>query len=284
MPSILECVASAREQLRAAGIPPDEADLDARVLAERALGWDAARLLAHGDRKASPEFSDRYRGLTARRAARVPMAYIVGLQEFWNLEFEVSPAVLIPRPETELIVEIALEIVSASATCAIADVCTGSGCLAVAIAHERRSITVVATDLSDAALAIARRNAVRHRVDSRIRFARADVLEGIAGRFDLIVANPPYVRDDDHPMLQPEVRDHEPPLALVAGPDGLDLIRRLAAQAPERLVDGGTLVFEIGFGQAEAVERLISESPRLRMIDVRRDLQGIPRTTIARRV
>jgi len=282
MTTIHEAVAAARQRLRRAGIPPDEADLDARVLAEHALGWDAARLLADGDRAAPRGFSVRFRSLMARRVAREPVSYIIGRHEFWNLDFEVSPAVLIPRPETELIVEIALKIVAPAASFAVADVCTGSGCLAVAIAHERPSVAVTAGDVSEAALAVARRNAARHRVDSRVRFVHADVLDGMAGRFDLIVANPPYVPEADRSTLQREVRDHEPPLALFAGPDGLDLIRRLVAQAPERLADSGTLVFEIGFGQAVAVERLISAAAGLKMIEIRRDLQGIPRTVIAR--
>jgi release factor glutamine methyltransferase len=215
----------------------------------------------------------------------------------------VSPAVLIPRPETELIVEIALEVCGAGRSAEassldtlrtsersgsnpscyrIADVCTGSGCIAVALANQLPSAEFVALDLSEAALDVARRNAARHGVDARITFLRTDVLDGIKERFDLIVANPPYVRDGDRATLQPEVRDYEPGLALFAGHDGLDVIRRLLAQAPSRLVAGGMLIFEIGFGQAQAVASLISGTRGLKMLDLRPDLQGIPRAAIAR--
>jgi release factor glutamine methyltransferase len=280
-------VAAARERLRAAGIPPDEADLDARLLAEHVLGWDTARFFSTAAADPEPAgFEARYCALVARRAAHEPISYIVRQHEFWGLPFEVSPAVLIPRPETELVVEIGLEIVDRSGGASrydIADVCTGSGCLAVVLAHERPTARVVATDISAAALEVARRNAARHEVNERIRFLPSDLLEAIEGSFDLIVANPPYVRDVDRPGLQPEVRDHEPAMALFAGPDGLDVIRRLAAQAPPRLKRGASLVFEIGFGQADAVERLISSTPGLTMVGLRPDLQGIPRVAVAKR-
>jgi release factor glutamine methyltransferase len=283
--SIHSRVGSARDRLRAAGIPDDEADLDARLLAEHVLGWDTARFFSTAAADPEPAgFAERYEALVARRTAREPISYIVGHHEFWGLRFEVSSAVLIPRPETELIVEIGLEVVrDRSAEARIADVCTGSGCIAIALASERRSATVVAADTSDAALELARRNAATHAVDQGVRFVNADVLEGVDGPFDMIVANPPYVRDGDRATLQPEVRDHEPPQALFAGADGLDVIRRLVAQAPTRLESGGMLVFEIGFGQAEAVDHLISGTDGLKMIGLRRDLQGIPRAAIAGR-
>ena len=279
-------VGAARERLRHAGIEPDEADLDARLLAEHVLGWDAARFFASA---ADPEpvgFATRFDSLVTRRAAREPVSYITGRHEFWGLSFEVSPAVLIPRPETELIVEIALEKLDQAAKgshCDVADACTGTGCLAVVLAHERPLARLVATDASDAALEVARHNAVKHHVDRRIHFVRSDVLEDVDGPFDLIVANPPYVPDGDRATLQPEVRDYEPAIALFAGVDGLDVVRRLIQQAPPRLKPRGTLVFEIGFGQAAAVEQLISASPGLRMIGLRRDLQSIPRTAVVER-
>jgi release factor glutamine methyltransferase len=280
----------ARERLRAAGIPDDEADLDARLLAEHVLGWDTARFFSIAAEDPEPAgFAGRYETLVARRAAREPVSYIVGHHEFWGLRFEVSPAVLIPRPESELLVEIGSEVIasrSAAASrdeCHVADVCTGSGCIAVALAHERPAAGFVATDTSDAALDVARRNASAHCVNHRVQFVSADLLNGVDGTFDLIVSNPPYVREVDRAALQPEVRDHEPPLALFAGPDGLDVIRRLVAHAPSRLEPGGTLVFEIGFGQRDAVEQLISSTAGLTMIGFRSDLQGIPRAAIARK-
>jgi release factor glutamine methyltransferase len=282
--SLLSRVAAARKQLRAAGIPDDEADLDARLLAEHVLGWDTAQFFSAAAADPVPAgFAAKYEPLVARRAAREPVSYIVGHHEFWGLRFEVSPAVLIPRPETELIVEIALDVLALASRGTIADVCTGSGCIAIALAHDRASATLAATDTSDAALDVARRNAAAHRVDRRVQFVNADLLHGVDAVFDLIVSNPPYVREIDRSALQPEVRDHEPPLALFAGTDGLDVIRRLVQQAPIRLKPAGTLVFEIGFGQGDAVEQLISTTDGLTMVGFRRDLQGIPRAAIARR-
>ena len=187
-------VAEARERLRLSGIATNEADLDARLLAEHALGWDAARFFAYGHEPEPPGFRDAYFALVARRADREPVAYITRKQEFWGLSFEVSPAVLIPRPETELIVEAALDAHSAGGPAfAFVDACTGSGCIAVAIAHERPRRADVAIDVSGAALEVARRNAVRHGVDERVRVAEGDLLGPADGTCDLVVSNPPYV-------------------------------------------------------------------------------------------
>ena len=276
-------VTRARQRLIAAGIPSDEAELDARLLAQEVLGWDAARFLANTTEPVPDGFAAACQALVTRRAAREPLAYIVGRREFWNLSFEVTPAVLIPRPETELLVEAALERLQPGESARVADVCTGSGCIAVALAHERRAIEVTAVDLSSDALSVAERNATRHRVASRVHFARSDLLSTAAGMFDLIVCNPPYVPATDYAALQPEVRVHEPREALVAGPDGLDVIRRLVREAPGRLVPGGALLFEFGFNQADDVSRLISSERGLTMDGLRRDLQGIPRLAIAHR-
>lgn len=276
-------VAAGRQRLRAAGIPPDEADLDARLLAEHVLGWTTERFLVDAGTRPPPDFEPRYQALIDRRASREPYAYIVGSQEFWGLSFRVTPDVLIPRPETELVVEAALEILPAGGTgVAIADIGTGSGCIAVTLARERPDARVVATDLSDAALAVARQNAASHAVLNRIALQRADLLDGITGPFDAIVSNPPYVMDGDREGIQPEVR-FEPAAALYAGPDGLDAVRRLVADAPSRLRAAGILIFEFGFGQADAVEQLISQASGLTMVALRRDLQDIPRVAIARR-
>jgi release factor glutamine methyltransferase len=216
------------------------------------------------------------------------MAYLFGGREFWGLMFEVTPAVLIPRPETEIIVETALQLFpDTHATVQIADIGTGSGCLAISIACERPSARVVATDVSDDAIDVALRNGVRHGVDTRIMFAAGDLLPADlideAG-FDLVVSNPPYVPEDDRSTLQPEVRDHEPAAALFGGPDGLDVIRRLIPAAAQGLKSGGHLVFEIGVGQNRSVTELISATPGLRMLGLRNDLQGIPRTVVAQRI
>jgi len=281
--SIRARVDAARHRLRGAGIPSDEADLDARLLAEHVLGWTTERFFTDANQDEPPEFAAKLQALVDRRVAHEPFAYIVGHEEFWGLRFEVTPAVLIPRPETELLVELALAEIPRDAAPDIADVCTGSGCVAVSIAHERAAVAIVATDTSEPALEVARRNATRHRVADGIRFRRADLLDGLDGPFNLIVANPPYVAERDRPTLQPEVVDHEPATALFAGDDGLDVIRRLLPQAETRLRPGGLLLFEFGFGQADAVAQLISRTPGLTMVALRRDLQEIPRVAIARR-
>lgn len=284
MPTISERVAAARRQLRDAGLSVAEADLSARLLAEYLLGWSRERVLSDSSTSEPRDFGARYDAAVARRAAREPLPYITGHREFWALSLEVTPDVLIPRPETELIVEAALDLHGdRHAPFAAADVCTGSGCVAIALAHERPAVSVVATDISEAALAVARRNAARHNVTDRIRLVRTDLLANVTGPFDVIVANPPYVRLGDRNGLQPEVRE-EPEVALYSGSEGLDAIGRLIAEAPPCLREGGHLIFEFGLGQEMAVERLIDDARALRLLDIRRDLQGIARTAIAKRV
>lgn len=274
----------ARQRLRDAGIPDDEAGLDARLLAQLVLGWDAARFLTASDQPPPPDFAVRFGVLVARRVAREPVAYITGRQEFWDLTFEVSPAVLIPRPETEFIVETALEwFPGRDCQLSICDVCTGSGCLAVALAHERPLAAIVATDVSAHALEVARRNAEHHGVATRMRFVQSDLLQQVDARFDLIVSNPPYVPERDWPTLQPEVRDYEPAIALLAGEDGITVIRRLLAQSVAALNPRGVLMFEFGFGQAPVVAELISNTAGLTIVGLKRDLQGIARTAIVQR-
>jgi release factor glutamine methyltransferase len=275
-------VAAARDRLRAAGIPPDEADLDARVLAERMLDWDAAQYLTYANEEEPEGFAASFEALVARRAAREPTAYLVGRREFCGLEFQVTPAVLIPRPETELIVESALSLFSrSSGALEIADVGTGSGCLAVTLARERPASRIIATDISSEALEVARLNARRLGVAARIEFVETDLLNGVDREFDLIVSNPPYVPERDRPQLQPEVRDYEPARALFAGDDGLSIIRRLVDQAAERLKPEGRFIFEFGFGQADDVRTVLSNTRSMVLLDLRRDLQGIPRVAVA---
>jgi release factor glutamine methyltransferase len=213
------------------------------------------------------------------------MAYIYGGQEFYGRMFEVTPAVLIPRPETELIVEALLEVVSSEAQARVADVGTGSGCLAVTIACERPSTRVIAIDVSDDAIEVARRNVIRHGVGDTVFLGIGDLLPDhlAAERFDLIVSNPPYVPERDRATLPPEVQEYEPGSALFAGGDGLDVIRRLVRSSVDHLNSGGYLIFEIGINQDAAVTQLISSTPGLRMTGLRHDLQGIPRTVVAQR-
>ena len=277
-------VGAARLRLREAGISATESDLDARLLAQHALGWTTEQFFTDAQSAAPDGFSVRYDGFIDRRTTREPLAYIVGHREFWGLDMEVNPAVLIPRPSTEFIVEAALELFPDRARpMSVADICTGSGCVAVAFAHERPAATVLATDISASALDVARRNAERHGVASRVTFRRADLLDGIDQSFDAIVANPPYVVDNAGPALSPEVGVHEPSVALFGGHDGMGLITRLVAEAPSRLRTGGYLVFEFGLGMDVEIEALLAKAPELTMIGARRDLQGIWRTVIAQR-
>jgi release factor glutamine methyltransferase len=283
MSTIHDHVAAARHRLRDAGLSAAEADLSARALAEHVLGWSTERFFTDGFEREPDGFASRYDAAVERRAAREPLPYITGEREFWGLAFEVSPAVLIPRPETELIVEAALALeTNRNGALGIVDVCTGSGCIAVALATEYLHATVLAIDISAAALEVAGRNAARHHVGDRMRLLRADLLEDVSGAFDLVVANPPYVRSGDRNGLQPEVRE-EPDVALYAGPEGLDEITRLVRQAPDRLRPGGHLIFEFGLGQEIAVERLIGSVDGLTLVELRRDLQGIARTAVVRR-
>jgi release factor glutamine methyltransferase len=280
--SVNHFVAEARARLREAGI--QSADLDARLLAQFVLGWTAEQLLIAAGDPAPPDFAAKYDALVARRAAREPLAYITGAREFWGLPFRVSPAVLIPRPETELIVEATLALFpERGAPLSIADACTGSGCVAIAIAHERPLARIVATDISPDALAVARQNAADLQVADRVRFAQADLLDGVDGPFDLITCNPPYVLRRSRSGLQPEVRDHEPAIALFGGDDGLDVLRRVAAQSAARLKPGGYLICEFGYGQEIEIEALIAATPGLALVELRRDLQGIARIVVVRR-
>jgi release factor glutamine methyltransferase len=282
--SIATQVAAARQQLRNTGLAADVADLDARLIAQHVLGWTTERFLTDMHSIAPEGFKAAYDRLIGRRGAREPLAYIVGHREFWGLDIRVTPAVLVPRPETELLVEAALEWLSdLAAPATLADACTGSGCIAIALACERPAARIVATDFSAAALTVARGNAVRHGVANRVRLVRTDLLGGIAGPFDAIVANPPYVPYCDRPALQSEVADHEPSLAIFGGDDGMAVIHRLVPQAPARIRRGGRLIFEFGLGQDDAVAELIEGTAGLTLVDRRCDLQGIPRVAIAQR-
>jgi release factor glutamine methyltransferase len=275
-------IAEGRSRLLGAGIDHDEAALSARLLAQAVLGWNTTQLLTSGDELEPPPFAAQYHEVISRRAHREPLAYITGTREFWNLTFEVSAAVLIPRPETEGLIDAVNQLFpDKAASLRVADVCTGSGCVAVVIAVERAAARVVATDSSGPALDVARRNVTRHGVGDRVDCVQGDLLAPLTATFDLIVANPPYVPASARAGLQPEVRDFEPETALFAGADGLDVIRRLVSDAPARLKPDGFLVFEFGDGQDAAIVKLISTSERLRMVNINRDLQGIPRVAVA---
>lgn len=279
---IRDALAEATERLRGAQI--DEARREATSLLAHALGRDRAYLFAHAEETIPPSTLESFRALLARRASGEPLQYITGRQEFWGLEFAVTPDVLIPRPETELIVEAALAAVP-DRPITICDVGTGSGCIAVALLKEVARARAVGLDLSPAALRVAARNARRHDVADRLLLVASDcfaALDEKRARFDLIVANPPYVAERDLPGLQREVRDFEPRLALTAGRDEFGVIRRLLRDAPRFLTASGQLIFEIGFGQARTVHRLI-DARCWELLDIKCDLQGIPRTVCLRR-
>ena len=282
MPSVAERLAHARAQLETAGLLPADAALDAEVLARHILNWDRGTLLVHAREPEPPGFAERFGSLIARRAAHEPVAQLIGRREFWGLDLEVTPDVLVPRPETEIIVEEALEFSRGGRCHRIADVGTGSGCLAVAIAVEVPDARIVAIDMSPAALEVARRNATRHGVADRVEFMQGDVLEPLHTPVDLIVSNPPYVPESDAQTLPPEVLHHEPHGALFGGSDGFSVIRRLLEDAGSRLAAGGRLVVEFGFGQAERMIQLSGDAGWT-VLRVRNDLQGIPRTIVLTR-
>ncbi|MSO60593.1 MAG: peptide chain release factor N(5)-glutamine methyltransferase [Acidobacteria bacterium] len=264
---------AAKAALVAAGIEPSEAARDVLLLAMHVLGWDRATIHARDTDPPPETFAAAHQTAIQRRSRREPIAYITGVQEFWNRDFAVSPAVLIPRPETELIVEIALSSVFGVA----ADIGTGSGCLAITLAAECRRARLVATDISAPALEVARANARRHAVSDRVEFRQTRYLDGIDGPFDLIVSNPPYVTDDEYAELEPEVRSYEPRSALTAGTDGLTDIRLVLTTASRMLSPGGLLLMEIGHTQAGAVRDLITGDSGLSLLRISNDLQGIPR-------
>lgn len=279
MPSVAARLAAARARLEAAGMPARDAAVDAELLARHVLGWDRAALFARA-RDDEPEgLAARLEPLIARRAAREPVAQIVGSREFWGLDFEVTRDVLIPRPETEIIVEEALTFARGRRCDHVVDVGTGSGCLAVSIAHELPHARVTAIDASAPALAVARRNARRHGVDDRVAFRHADLLQNLSERVDLIVSNPPYVPEAEAEHLQDDVLRYEPHMALFGGAAGLDVMERLFAGAAPHLADGGRLIVEFGFGQLEQVKQL-AESADWQILRIREDLQSIPRTIV----
>jgi release factor glutamine methyltransferase len=271
-----------RALLAAAGLAASE--LEARVLCEHAAGLDRASLLARAREPIDPAAAARYDRLLGRRSSRVPLAYVTGEREFWSLRLLVDRRVLVPRPETETLVEATLERLGPAAR--VADVGTGSGAIVIALARELGSGRFLATDRSAAALTVARENAAAHGLAQRITFLEGDLLAPLAGcedRLDAIVSNPPYIPTAGLAVLQPEVRDHEPHVALDGGPDGLAVIARLVSGSPPLLRRGGWLLLEVGAGQAVAVRGLLERSGEYDGVATRRDLAGIERVVAARR-
>ena len=282
--SIGEAILHGAQVLRTAGVP--EARREAGSLLAHVSGHDRTFLISHVDAVLAEEVVIRFRETIDRRSSGEPLQYITGIQDFFGRQFRVTPDVLIPRPETELLVEAALQLIDSQDPAIICDVGTGSGCIVVALLCERARARAVAVDISAKAIGVARRNAVDQSVDDRILFAVSDCFNSLPNGeqiFDLIVSNPPYVSAAALAGLQREVRDHEPLAALTPGPDGLTMIGRLIKEAPKFLKPDGHLILEIGFDQGEAVESLI-EPNRWHLIEIRPDLQGIPRIVVLQRV
>lgn len=281
--SIAQALVEGTLLLRKAGI--EDARRDAATLLANLIGRDSTYLIAHAEREVTAADITRYRNLIERRASGEPLQYINGHQEFFNLDFTVTPDVLIPRPETELLVETALELIEKDDELRICDVGTGSGCIAISILYERPCASGIALDISPAALTVAATNAQRHAVDSRLKLVESDcfaALDPLEDKFQLIVSNPPYVVEETFKTLQREVREHEPRSALTPGGDGLAMIRRLLTESPDFLTPGGHLLIEIGFDQNEAVTEMI-EAQTWTLLDIRKDLQGIPRIVVLRK-
>jgi release factor glutamine methyltransferase len=279
--SIADSLREAAEALQTAGVP--EARREAGSLLSFITGKDRTFLISHADdRLESAEF-DRFREAVGRRAEGEPLQYITGVQDFYGREFRVTPDVLIPRPETELLVEAALQVVEGISAPLICDIGTGSGCIAVTLLCERSDARAVAVDISEPALAVATQNAHRHGVSGRIALRISNCFHGLEPTlFDLVVSNPPYVSSNALPGLQREVRDHEPLVALSPGEDGLNIIRRLLQDAPAFLNPNGRLIMEIGFDQGERVQSLI-DAQVWRLVEIRPDLQHIPRIVVLQR-
>ncbi|HEY3197500.1 MAG TPA: peptide chain release factor N(5)-glutamine methyltransferase [Nitrospirales bacterium] len=274
----------AREALKAAGL--ENAEQETEWLLADALRLTHGQLIAFEDRPLTSIEAGRASKYIDRRAAREPLQYILGTQEFCGLEIAVDSAVLIPRPETELVVEEAAQVIATGQRSLVADIGTGSGCIAIALAKARPLATIVATDISWPALVVGRRNAGRYEVENQVKFLAADLLEPFEdsadGIFDALVSNPPYIPEPEMEILQPEVARYEPWLALVGGLDGLAFYRRLLSAAPLLLKPGGHLIVELGMGQAQPVSRL-AETRGLPVVRCRKDHAGIERVLVLRR-
>ncbi len=270
-----------------AGRGLDSARLEAEILLAHTLGLQRIELYTNFDRPVTETERADFRGLVRRRAERCPTAYLTGVRGFMSLEFRVTPDVLIPRPDTEHLVEAVLErVASKQSKPLIADIGTGSGCICIALAARLPDARFIATDISEAALAVAGENAQRHGVEDRIKFVRGDMLkplkaEAPAGKIDFILSNPPYISEEEWPGLMPEVREHEPRQALLAEGDPLRYYSAIAEGAEALLAPGGCLIFEVGAGRAAAVTEICKEKLTHCDVSVVKDYAGIERIVIA---
>ena len=267
--------------LAVAGIEPREA----RLLLAEACGFSQASVIAQGEQELPPEIEARFMAMVARRRAGEPIAYIVGHREFYGLPLSVGPSVLIPRPETELLVELALNRIAPNAAASVLDLGTGSGAIALAIAADWPSAIVTATDASDQALAVARANASACGLAGRVRFIAGDWFEAISPdeRFEVIASNPPYIAEPERDTLHPQVRDFEPGRALFSGATGLEALRTIVDEAPRHLVADGLLALELAEARAGEVAGWLEGAHDWRGVDLRDDLAGRPRVLLARR-
>ena len=284
--NIRSALREAMALLESASVPSHA--LAAELVLMHALGRDRTWLYSHSEDEIQPAALEKFQILVGERASGVPTQYLTGKQEFWGLDLEVSPAVLIPRPETEHVIEATLERLGSereNVPLRIADIGTGSGCIAVALAHELPQAEIVATDISREALEVARRNAARHSVANRIQFIESNLFDQLreeSPRFDVIVSNPPYIPISEAPQLQREVRAHEPPIALFAGDDGHAIYAPLIREASNFLEPGGLLVVELGHDSLSGVQKLIAESQSWTQVEIKNDLAQIPRVISAR--
>jgi release factor glutamine methyltransferase len=271
------------EALLRTGPHADRARADAEFLLRHLLKYERAALLVRWNERLHENEAERYAELVARRQRGEPIQYITGEAEFYGLPFRVTPAVLIPRPETEHLVETVIALCRGMERPRVVDVGSGSGAIAVALAHQLQQAQMTAMDISADALAVARENAQRNGVAERIRFAKGDLLAPVKGeRFEVVASNPPYVSSDERAAMDVEVREFEPETALFAGADGLAVYRRLIPQAAEVLVTGGHIAVEIGYDQRDAIRELLGASG-FEDIEFVPDLQGIARVAVARR-
>ncbi|MFC1836464.1 peptide chain release factor N(5)-glutamine methyltransferase [Thermodesulfobacteriota bacterium] len=262
------------------------ARLDAELLLAHALNKDRVHLYMNLDQPLSPDEREIYRAFVRRRAGREPVALILGSREFWSMTLEVVPGILIPRPETETLVETVLQEIAGVDELSILEIGTGSGAVALALAKEAPAASLIATDIDPAAVQLARSNARAVGVGESIRFVACDLFCALrsGGRFNVICSNPPYIPEDVLPSLEPEITYFEPARALAAGPKGLDVIERIAAEAPDFLRDDGSLIMEIGDDQPDAVTEILLSEERFTDVKIIRDLAGKPRVVKARRV
>ena len=273
------------DYLHKKGIEPREARLEAQVLLGHVLSCPRIELVARSDEEPSDGQKASFKDLIRQRVDGWPVAYLVGRREFYLLQFEVSPAVLIPRPDTETLVLEALRLLKGKPAPRVLDLGTGSGCIAVSLAHQCKAATLTAGDVSPDALEVARRNAERHGVADRVTFRQGDLFAPLPAdaTFDLIVSNPPYVTPTELAGLAPEVRDHEPRVALDGGPDGLAFYRRIAADAGRFLAPGGSVLVEVGWTQDAAVRALFENAPGLTVGPSVKDGAGRPRVVTAKK-